>query len=180
MGDVPARVGRHSQQQHNPPEHENSSHPSLVFGDPEFCWQQTRARSEQDVQPGNLGDTPEGGVRRRQRVISLAELGGDPGKHAKVKGRNHHHGDHGKVQKHDGVDFDHGLNKAINKIRDALKDYIDLLAAPSPCPKRHSTSSCTGGGFSSHTKVRSCSLFVVAHLHLSVLARLYCFKCRDN
>ncbi len=38
---------------------------------------------------------------RRQCVVSLAELGRNSGKHMDAEGRNHHHRDHCKVQKHD-------------------------------------------------------------------------------
>jgi hypothetical protein len=85
MRDVPARIGSESQQEHEPPEHEDASHPNLVFGDAEFFRQNARAGGKQDVQAGDFSDAPKRCVRRRQRVESLAKPGGNPGKYMNAK-----------------------------------------------------------------------------------------------
>lgn len=101
MLDIPAGVCCHSQKQHNPPEHEDGSHPNFVSGESQFFWQKARARSQQNVQSGDLGNASECCVRCRQRVVSLAKLGRNPGKHVDLKRRNHRQSDRDKVKKHD-------------------------------------------------------------------------------
>jgi hypothetical protein len=81
MQDVPTAVGCESQGEHEPPKRKYSSHPGLVSGDSEFLRQNVRARSEQDVHSREFGDGSKRRVHRRQGVVSLPQLGGNPGKH---------------------------------------------------------------------------------------------------
>jgi hypothetical protein len=58
-GNIPAKVGREAQQEHEPPQHEHAPHPGFVPRDAELHGQQRRARGEQNVQGRQFGDRSE-------------------------------------------------------------------------------------------------------------------------
>src|SRR5215471_12611040 len=98
---VPAAVGSYSQQQYEPPSYQDTAHPHFVFGDSHRGRQNARTCRQQDVQRHKFGHSPKRGVRRRQGVVGLPQLGWNPGKYMSAKGRSHHRGNDGKVQEHD-------------------------------------------------------------------------------
>jgi len=100
LSPIPADISAHSQKEREPPEGENSPHPSFVVGQAESLGQDLCAGSQHQIQSSDFRNASECRVRSGQCVERFIKFRRDPWANSLSKRRGHHQQDDRKIQQH--------------------------------------------------------------------------------